>query len=207
MVGVWETVGALGIPAAIGLVDPILYGFLDTTLHPDVLNAYQAVAIDEKRLEFPPTLWTGAPAPGQTVEQVWFTGVHSDVGGGEPAGSPGTTALSDITLGWMMAKAVPLGLQLDPQVLAKYALPLDPKYALDQLHTSWSVLWGVPKVRSIDPTRCFEQRGLRCLTDAPTGRQTCIFANGILSSTYGSALIVGQPVPAVGPNKRRRATS
>lgn len=53
MVGVWDTVGSLGIPALFGAVDPILYGFLDTSLHPDVLNAYQALAIDERRAEFP----------------------------------------------------------------------------------------------------------------------------------------------------------
>lgn len=96
MVGVWDTVGSLGIPSVAGISDPILYGFLDTALHPNVLNAYHALAIDEKRLQFPPTLWT-SPSAGQTLEQVWFTGVHSDIGGGEPADAPGTTALSDIT--------------------------------------------------------------------------------------------------------------
>ena len=80
MVGVWDTVGSLGIPSAIGAVDPVLYGFLDTGLNPAVLNAYHALAIDEKRLQFPPTLWTSQPAPGQTLEQVWFCGVHSDIG-------------------------------------------------------------------------------------------------------------------------------
>ncbi len=50
------------------------------------------------------------PHDGQTLEQVWFTGAHSDVGGGEPDDLPGTTALSDITLGWMMSKASALGL-------------------------------------------------------------------------------------------------
>ena len=92
MVGVWDTVGSLGIPSVLGLVDPFVYGFLDTGLHPDVRNAYQALAIDEKREQFPPTLWTSAPADGQTVEQIWFTGVHGDVGGGESDDQPGTTA-------------------------------------------------------------------------------------------------------------------
>ncbi len=79
MVGVWDTVGSLGIPALFGGVAPLLYGFLDTSLNPKILNAYQALAIDERRGEFPPTLWT-SPSPGQTVEQVWFSGVHCDVG-------------------------------------------------------------------------------------------------------------------------------
>ena len=63
MVGVWDTVGSLGIPSAIGLSDPIAYGFLDTSLSPKIQNAYQALAIDEKRAQFPPTLWTSQPVP------------------------------------------------------------------------------------------------------------------------------------------------
>ena len=55
MLGVWDTVGSLGIPAAWGGIDAIQYGFLDTSLHPDVLDAYQALAIDEQRAQFPPT--------------------------------------------------------------------------------------------------------------------------------------------------------
>src|SRR5580692_2596106 len=56
MVGVWDTVGSLGIPAIFGAVDPLLNGFLDTSLTPLILNAYHAVAIDERRAEFPATL-------------------------------------------------------------------------------------------------------------------------------------------------------
>ena len=43
-----------------------------------------ALAIDERRTPFEPTLWMHKPKPGQTIEQVWFCGVHSDVGGGYP---------------------------------------------------------------------------------------------------------------------------
>ena len=113
MVGVWDTVGSLGIPAIFGGVSPILYGFLDTSLHPDVLNAYHALAIDERRAEFPATLWTSS-APGQTMEQVWFCGVHCDVGGSYPADSDGS-ALSDLTLAWMVSKASALGVQFAPK--------------------------------------------------------------------------------------------
>jgi uncharacterized protein (DUF2235 family) len=145
MVGVWDTVGSLGIPALLGAVDPILYGFLDTNLHPDVLNAYQALAIDERRREFPPTLWTphAPPVPRQVLEQVWFCGVHCDIGGGYPE-----TGLSDIALSWMMGKANSLGLQFDPGVWGQYAT-LDAKYAISQIHDSWSLLWGFPKSRTV----------------------------------------------------------
>jgi uncharacterized protein (DUF2235 family) len=145
MVGVWDTVGALGIPAIFGGVDPHVYGFLDTSLHPDVQHAYHAVSIDERRREFPATLWTGALAPGQVMEQVCFAGVHCDVGGGYPE-----TGLSDITLGWMMRKAQALEVDFDAAVYQQYS-SVDAKHSLDQKHESWSVLWAFPKPRVIDP--------------------------------------------------------
>ena len=109
MIGVWDTVGSLGIPSLIGGVDPLRYGFLDTGLSAQVKSAYHALAIDERRLSFPPTLWEGDPAPGQMVEQVWFTGCHSSVGGGCP-----DCGLSDITLKWMLGKCKDQGLEIDP---------------------------------------------------------------------------------------------
>ncbi len=57
MIGVWDTVGALGIPSLYGGVDPLQYGFLDVGLSPRVRAAYQALALDEQRAAFPPTLW------------------------------------------------------------------------------------------------------------------------------------------------------
>ncbi|MGA3188523.1 MAG: DUF2235 domain-containing protein [Bryobacteraceae bacterium] len=149
MVGVWDTVGSLGIPAIFGGVDPVLNGFLDTGLHPDILNAYHAVAIDEKREEFPATLWTPPFSPGQVVEQVYFCGVHCDVGGGYSDDADSGTALSDITFSWMMSKAKALGLVFDQGVLATYPSPIDKKDSLDTKHESWSPLWMFPKLRSI----------------------------------------------------------
>jgi uncharacterized protein (DUF2235 family) len=190
MVGVWETVGSLGIPAAIGLSDPLVYGFLDTSLHPDVLNAYQAMAIDEKRVEFPVTQWTNPPALGQTVEQVWFTGVHSDVGGGEPDDATAVSALSDITLGWIMNKAIGLGLTIDPTEAEKYKVPLDPKDALDKLHTSWNILWGFPKHRPVTATATLANSvAIRCAND-----QTYRPPNLKLPvNQYATAEVVGPP--------------
>lgn len=139
MLGVWDTVGPLGIPEIFGGVAPTLYGFLDTSLHPNILNAYHAIAIDEKRLEFPPTLWTSQPVLGQVIEQVWFTGVHSDVGGGYVE-----QELSDITLGWMLKKATRLGVEV-----SMTAPRVDAKSALAVMHESWSPIYGFPKTRLI----------------------------------------------------------
>ena len=151
IVGVWDTVGSLGIPAIFGQVDQKTYGFLDTGLHPDIKNAYHCLAVDEKRIQFPAALWTTNPAPGQTVEQVWFSGCHVDVGGGKPpgAGVDAGTRLSDITLGWMIGKATALGLTLDPATAGQFAT-LPAKFALDAIHESWTPAMGPQHLRAID---------------------------------------------------------
>lgn len=152
MVGVWDTVGSLGIPAIFGSVDAKTYGFLDTGLHPEIKNAYHCLAVDEKRPQFPATLWTGSPAPGQIVEQVWFSGCHGDVGGGTPQGGAvdAGTKLSDITLGWMANRALALGLTMDPAAVAQFR-SLPAKYALDAIHESWTPAMGSQHLRPIDP--------------------------------------------------------
>jgi uncharacterized protein (DUF2235 family) len=193
MVGVWDTVGSLGIPSVIGGVSPILYGFLDTTLHPDVLNAIQALAIDERRVEFPPTLWTGNPSPGQTVEQVWFCGCHSDVGGGTtPAAQDSGTALSDITLAWMMSKAAALGVQFAPVAVAKYVIPAASKYALDQINESWSPLWGFPVPRTIAPNVSLSNSvAMRCQNVSTYRPSNLKFNDQALGPDYATVATVG----------------
>lgn len=198
MVGVWDTVGSLGIPAVFGGVAPLLYGFLDTSLNPKVLNAYHAIAIDERRSEFPPTLWTSTPAPGQIVEQVWFCGVHSDVGGGEPADDETPDqALSDITLAWMMSKAAALGLRFDVGVQRQYALPLDPKYALDTLHSSWNPLWGFPKARTIaDNASIADSVVVRCQHLDGWQPRNLKLVDGAPAPSYQIARVVSTPAVA-----------
>jgi uncharacterized protein (DUF2235 family) len=152
MVGVWDTVGSLGIPAIFGGVDENTYGFLDTGLHPDIQNAYQCLAVDEQRAQFPATLWTSAPTPGQTIEQTWFSGCHGDVGGGtaQGGGVDAGTRLCDITMGWMAAKAQALGLTMDPATAAQFAT-LPSQYALDVIRQTWTPTDGPPHLRPIAP--------------------------------------------------------
>lgn len=92
MVGVWDTVGAHGVPVfKIPGVSSSTLGFLHTGLRQSIRNAYHAVAIDEHREKFAPTLWTklsttvSAPRPLESVEQRWFAGAHANVGGGYPS--------------------------------------------------------------------------------------------------------------------------
>ena len=93
--GVWDTVGAMGIPSNnLDKVDR-RYEFHDTELSRRVKSAYHALSIDETRPEFIPTLWTSEPKTEQTLEQVWFAGVHSEVGGGKKQ------SLTDVPLRWM----------------------------------------------------------------------------------------------------------
>jgi uncharacterized protein (DUF2235 family) len=110
--GVWDTVGALGIPLYRNPLTALLnrrWQFHDVELSRSVQAAYQALAIDETRRPFAPTVWDQHPEAGdQVLEQVWFTGSHCDVGGGYAK-----TGLSDISLGWMADRARSCGLVLD----------------------------------------------------------------------------------------------
>lgn len=112
-IGVWDTVGALGIPLGglrwLNFLNR-RWQFHDTQLSSTVQAAYHALAIDERRAPFKPTLWKLSEKAlnqqvKQTVEQVWFSGVHSNIGGGYP-----DSGLSDIALNWMAGKAFDHGL-------------------------------------------------------------------------------------------------
>ncbi len=111
-IGVWDTVGALGIPLrGLRWFTRGKYQFHDTELSRSVRHACHALAIDERRNPFKPTLWEYKPKEHQTMEQVWFPGVHTNIGGGYPDYS-----LSDITLEWMIGKAESAGVVFDDHV-------------------------------------------------------------------------------------------
>ncbi|KAL8762877.1 MAG: hypothetical protein Q9184_001173 [Pyrenodesmia sp. 2 TL-2023] len=104
-IGVWDTVGALGIPD-IGVIQSAHteYSFIDTKVPPNVEHAFQALALDEYRKPFGPTLWQKQEGQQNPIilKQVWFPGVHSNIGG-----SYEDTGLADITLVWMVAQLFP----------------------------------------------------------------------------------------------------
>ncbi len=119
-IGVWDTVGALGIPlAGLRRLNRLFrLQFHDTQLSSHVRHAYHAVAIDERRPPFLPTLWTRPrPVPGQQMEQRWFAGVHSNIGGGYA-----DTGLSDIAFEWMRERAQVAGLTYARAVLRDLAI-------------------------------------------------------------------------------------
>jgi len=130
-IGVWDTVGALGIPLdVLKDVNMKFYEFHDTNLSHIVENAYHAVAIDEHRRDYTAALWNPDTAPQQKLEQRWFIGAHCDVGGGY-----NDRRLSDITLQWMQDKAGALGLAVD-------AVQVGPKNYLGEATDSYREFLG-----------------------------------------------------------------
>lgn len=153
--GVWDTVGALGLPGHLWLARWLNRGlaFHDTALSRLVGRARHAVAIDERRRTFPPTLWANlarlnaaADAPGSPYQQRWFPGDHGSVGGGGAV-----TGLSDGALLWIAEGAVTAGLGLDPAALAAWSSGSDCLADLDSRGgTPRSVFGRILRWRSRD---------------------------------------------------------
>ncbi len=123
LVGVWDTVGELGIPLfSIPGISRSTLRFLTTGLRRPIDFGFHALAIDEHRRAFSPTLWTvrtsdtpdpetPPPRPLSSVEQRWFVGAHANVGGGYPS-----DLLPQIPLRWLMKKASLHGLEFRSDV-------------------------------------------------------------------------------------------
>lgn len=107
-IGVWDTVGALGLPVQ-GLqhLSRRWVGFHNTHLSSHIENAYHAISIDEQRRPFKPSLWTKLDGQ-EDCQQMWFVGSHSNIGGGLR-----NSGLSDIALTWLANRARNTGLYLD----------------------------------------------------------------------------------------------
>jgi len=109
-VGVWDTVGAMGLPFSIfGLIKD-KHLFYDRKLGSNIVKARHALALDELRDDFEPTIWD--PKPGVDLKQVWFAGVHSDVGGSYKPDND-DTVLADIPMLWLLNEAKTDGLMFD----------------------------------------------------------------------------------------------
>jgi glutathione S-transferase len=102
-VGVWDTVGSMGVPLYLKDKRLDIFEFTDTKLSDRVEYGFHAMAIDEMRADFPVTRWDDR----KQMEQVWFVGAHADVGGGYDLAE---SRLSDVALHWMMTKMGAVGL-------------------------------------------------------------------------------------------------
>ncbi|QFG31793.1 DUF2235 domain-containing protein [Pseudomonas umsongensis] len=184
-IGVWDTVGALGIPDDMALLNLLdnrhHYTFHDTTLHPSVKHARHALAMDERRASFQPTLWSDPPN-GTNLKQIWFPGVHSDVGGGYRE-----CGLANGALMWMLDEASAAGLKFDPNIVVQIKPDL-----YDTMHDSCD---GVFNVLATQP---------RSVADMTT--QPALFHSSALDrqktppitqSPYRKARLLAPPTPLV----------
>lgn len=155
--GVWDTVGALGIPIPAPVPKKAReylsrrWSFHDVQLGSHVWHAAHAMSIDERRRPFEPTPFerqADAP-PAQTIEQIWFAGVHSDVGGGYP-----DPRLADIALLWMVNRAEVHQLAFKPGWFQRTSWPNNERRetgedvrpdALGKKHNSMSLLYRAMK--------------------------------------------------------------
>ena len=110
-VGVWDTVGTLGIPFSLMGLFNSHDEFYDNRMRANIAHARHALAIDEKREDFTPTFWR--PREGVDLKQIWFAGCHGDVGGGYAPDKKTGKLISDIALSWMLDAAMQAGLTVE----------------------------------------------------------------------------------------------
>ncbi len=132
-IGAWDTVAALGMPKRtdetgfasrlvnwlFNRIDDVFNFFIhhrayNFGLTPNVHRACHALSIDDARTSFWPRIWneTDEALAAVKVDQVWFAGVHSDVGGGYPRQD-----MSNVPLLWILEQAVACGLRLNERAL------------------------------------------------------------------------------------------
>jgi uncharacterized protein (DUF2235 family) len=146
-VGVWDTVGSLGIPKILPFATEIdaKYRFHDQSLSRFVISARHAVSIDERRSTFSPTLWDNIddlnnnasagslPREQRPYQQIWFPGNHSGVGGGGD-----DHGLSKSPLAWIAEGATRAGLEWSPDILESFVRSANPLAAFGAESTSFS---------------------------------------------------------------------
>lgn len=157
-IGVWDTVGALGAPGWLGkVINRGKYKYHEVDLNPHIENAFHALAIDERRRPFRPTLFTRPEGWAGTLEQVWFPGVHSNIGG-----SYSPDGLANEALHWMVEKAEGLGLEFDGRNLGFYRACFN-----SVLRDSMSLLYApmLPLVRPIGEHASHGEAVHRATTD------------------------------------------
>ncbi|MDH5547993.1 MAG: DUF2235 domain-containing protein [Gammaproteobacteria bacterium] len=140
MIGVWDTVGALGAPGLLGQIfNKKKYQYHAVGLHSKIENAIHAIAVDEKRKPFVPDIWRRpADWSGQLV-QAWFPGVHSNVGGSyDPDG------LANESLHWIVEHAEVLGLEVDNNYI-QYFRPCFNSVLNDSMTTMYRVMGPITR--------------------------------------------------------------
>jgi uncharacterized protein (DUF2235 family) len=148
-VGVFDTVVAYGLPVdeLTQAVDKWVWPmkFRDDSLLPNVRHARHALSLDDERRTFHPIPWNELAekkavderkVPPDRLQQVWFTGMHADVGGGYP-----DDGLSYVPLGWMIEEAAKEGLRFDPSIVADYGGLAAPTGRMYDSRSGFGLFW------------------------------------------------------------------
>jgi hypothetical protein len=148
-IGVFDTVDAVGLPEEVTLSDNVhpLFGVPDRVLGKYVERAYHALALDEKRDDFEPVKFeqtVEGKQKGQVLKQCWFSGCHSDIGGGYIEHD-----LADITLMWMAAHVSDI-LSLDFDYLSSLRQPVAP-WGQQMPHNSRTGVFAISLASSRQP--------------------------------------------------------
>jgi uncharacterized protein (DUF2235 family) len=228
--GVFDTVGALGVPFPLlkRLTDRHVQ-FHDTAisavdkatgeLRSIVESACQALAVDERRGPYAPALWTvpegvdpkaechvarpDGTRVAQEVEQVWFPGAHSDVGGGYPE-----KGLGDLPLAWMVARAAARGLAFQKRFLDERLRPDPLAPAHESMTRAWRLVGRLPgaaaAVRPIGPRQRAEAAAASQVRRGGDGRALAAAGREML---HGSVLRRAQEerVPCIPVGEQRYA--
>jgi len=151
MLGVWDTVKALGLRL------PVLWRWSEPahryhthSLGPSVKHGFHALALNETREAFDPVLWYCPENGGARVEQVWFPGAHGDVGG-QLGGFDAARPLANIPLVWMFENAEACGLPLPPGWRLEF--PTDPSAPSVGTWMSWGKMFLLRKRRVVGRDR------------------------------------------------------
>jgi uncharacterized protein (DUF2235 family) len=187
-IGVWETVRALGVPGSSGLLF-WRHRFHNASLNPKVRCARQALSIDENRQVFKPELWDETDEDRSTgrIKQLWFAGVHADVGGGYRE-----YGLSDLALDWMVREAIACEY---PLLVDAPKLELKPAYDGEQHdeRTGWGWLWSEGTREALAPAdfyqdveKRFRLTDVLCLTRRTPYRPRALQETTVFKRFYSS---------------------
>lgn len=160
MVGVWDTVKALGLrwPVLWRWTQP-QHEFHNHHLGDSIRHGYQALALDETRRAFEPVMWHCPPDWQGEMQQVWFRGCHSDIGG-NLGGYDVARPLANIPLVWMLEKLAGCGVRLPDDYASRFET--DPQAPAVGSYRGWSklFLWRRRRVIGADPSESLHPTAL-----------------------------------------------
>ncbi|MGB3279832.1 MAG: DUF2235 domain-containing protein [Pseudorhodobacter sp.] len=160
MVGVWDTVKALGIRLPLlWMLTEHEHAFHNHELGHSIKHGFHALALNESRVVFDPVLWTCPPDWSGNVEQVWFRGAHADIGG-QIGNFQEARPLANIPLVWMLERMEACGTIFPEGWKAQF--PCDPKAPMVGTWRGFGAVFLLRKRRQVgrDPSEHFHPTAL-----------------------------------------------